>query len=194
MSSRIPQLPTGKQLDALRAAVEREPEAADAHYRLGTALLRRGLARDAEASLRRAVELDPEHVRAWVNLGGLLLLGWDFAGCVEVNRRASACDPDSVQAHFNEGLGHLYLGQAEEMVACFTRVLELDPGSAAGEHYLGVGLLALDRLAEAQHWLASAQTKGHAPQPQLIREIERKMGGQPTTIELGSDEGKPTAS
>jgi Flp pilus assembly protein TadD len=60
-------------LRKLRDAVEKNPDSAVAHLRLGTALLKAGRLKTAEEALRRSVELEPGFAEAWSNLGGLLL-------------------------------------------------------------------------------------------------------------------------
>ena len=121
------------KIGELQDAVSANPDSALAHLRLGTAWLQAGAANKAEKALRRAVEIDPEYDEAWVNLGGLLLGRWDFAGCVEINRQVAERNPELLLAHFNQGLGHLYLREAKEMIACMGRVLEIDPDHAAGQ-------------------------------------------------------------
>jgi len=181
-------MPSAAELDALRKAVDAEPDSAAAYFRLGTALIQRGQAGDAADSLTKAVELDPGHVQAWVNLGGIRLMQWDFQGCIDANEKAQEVAPDLMQAHFNEGLGHLYLKQPEAMEKCFRRVLEIEPDNAAGEYHLAVALLALDRLEEAQRYLHQASAKGYAPQAEFVKAIERRTQSAPTTeIELGED-------
>ena len=184
-------LPSGAQLETFRRATEEQPDHAGGHYRLGTALLQRGRAREAAAELERAVALDPRHTQAWVNLGGLRLMMWDFAGCVEANRAAAEAEPGLVQARFNQGLGHLYCKQPEEMEACFRRVLELEPEHAAAEYHLAVALLAQNRVEESQQYLAQAIARGHQPLPEFIKAIERrtsvKQEGSTSVIELGED-------
>jgi len=123
----------------LQKAVSDNPDSAVAHMRLGTAWLQAGAAKKAEMALRRAVEIDPEYDEAWVNLGGIMLGSWDFSGCVEVNRQVTERNPELLLAHYNQGLGHLYLREAKEMIACFRRVLEIDPEHAAGQYHLAVG-------------------------------------------------------
>jgi tetratricopeptide (TPR) repeat protein len=130
-------------------------------------------AKSGEEQFRKAIELDEGCVAAWVNLGGILLSRWDFQGCVEANRRAIELRPDSVGAHYNAGLGHMYLGQTQAMHDCFARVVELEPDHPAGNYHLAVALLALKRTDEARARLTRAMALGHAPTPELVRELER---------------------
>lgn len=178
-----------EQLETLRSAVESDPGSARAHMRLGTALHRAGHIKEADAELSRAVELDPDLDEAWVNLGGVRFSNWDFTGCVEANRRAVACRPEGVPGHFNQGLGHLYLGQAQEMVACFRRVVELEPRHAAGHYYLAAGLNALGDVMAARDSLVRAESLGFSPEPALIKAItkafEQEGEGGPLTMEIG---------
>ncbi len=182
---------TPADLGALRRAVAERPDSVEAHLDLGTALLRQGIAPEAEAELNRALELDPSCAGAWVNLGGLRLARWDFAGCVEANDRALATEPDLLIAHFNRGLGFLYLKQPAEMIACFRRVIALDPHHAAGHYYLAVGLLAAQVVDEAQAALARATTLGYSAPPEFLKAMDqalhKKSDGGVTTFEIGTN-------
>jgi tetratricopeptide (TPR) repeat protein len=187
------------KIDEYRSAVEKNPESAVAHLKLGTFLLiKKQDAKEAEKEIRKAIEIKPDYAKAWVNLGGLLLATWDFKGCVEANSKAISCDPDLVEAHYNCGLGHLYLKEAEEMVACFNKVLKLDPNNGGGHYHLAVGLLHLGKVKQAEVEATIAKTLGFAVRPEFIRELEKQTGnqgnlenpensgGQPAIIELGS--------
>jgi tetratricopeptide (TPR) repeat protein len=184
-------------LDQLEMELKDNPESVRAHIKFGTALLKAGFIKRAEETLRKATELDPESVEAWVHLGGVLLTSWDFKGCVEVNQKAASCDPDCVQPHYNEGLGHMYLGNAEEVVRCFTKVLELDPKNPGGLYHLAVGLCAIGKDEEAEIKLQEAVNLGYSPQPELIKELDRKKkirekqkDGQANIFEFGPNTNK----
>lgn len=180
-------------IQRLERLVEENPDSADAYLRLGTALIKKGTVKRAEETLRRALELDPTCVKAWVNIGGIRLSKWDFDGCIEVNKKAIECDPNLVQAHYNQGLGHLYRGQGPEMVDCFERVIELEPQNAGGHYHLAVGLLAVGKVFEAKASVATATRLGFTPQPDFMKELEKKIQqktggkqeGQPATFEFG---------
>ncbi|MBI4880845.1 MAG: tetratricopeptide repeat protein [Planctomycetes bacterium] len=178
-----------EKLARLRAAVEKEPGSAQAHLRLGTALQQAGRLKAAEEVLRRALQLEPGLYEAWVNLGGVLFSLWDFNGCVDANARAAACRPEGVPAHYNKGLGHLYLGQAEDVVACFQRVVELDPRNGGGHYHLAAGLNALGRIIEAKAALDLSRRLGFSPEPALVKAIEealsRTQGDGVISIEIG---------
>jgi tetratricopeptide (TPR) repeat protein len=176
-------------LEKYYKAVDRNQESAEAHFRLGSALVQTGFMTRGEKALLRSLELDPDRAEAWVNLGGIRLSRWDFRGCIEANDRALNCEPSSKVAFHNKGLGHLYLGEAEEMVGCFSRVVELDPDNAAGNYYLAVGLYAVGREAEARKQLKRAVELGHSPDPKFVKEMEKTEGqdsGPVTILELGS--------
>jgi len=176
------------RLDRLRSVVAENPGSADAHLKLGAALLKAKLPQEAEQALNRAVELDPKNGEAWVNLGGLCFARMDFEGAVAACRRALECSPELVPAHYNLGLGHLYLEQPGEMLGCFDRVVELDPPNAGGHYHRAVALHALGRDAEAQAALNAALTLGYAPQPEFVRAMGRNPKN-PTQAPPGAEEG-----
>jgi Flp pilus assembly protein TadD len=149
----------------LRRALEERPPTADGHARLGTALLKAGATREAERELRKAIDLDPRCAGAWVNLGGILYSRWEFGASVEANRRAAAAEPTLALAHFNQAIGHLHLGQPDQVVECLGRVIELEPGNGAAYHHLAIALHALGRSVEARLCATYAGELGYRPSP-----------------------------
>jgi tetratricopeptide (TPR) repeat protein len=161
-----------RELKRLEQKVAEKPSSPLTHVRLGTALLRVGATKRAEAELKTAINLDPKCVPALVNLGGIYLNRWDFAACVEVNRQAAASNPDALEAHYNQGLGHLYLNEPKQMVDCFNRVIELDENHAGGHYHLAVGLLALGQRERAVAELSVAVKLGYKAEPAFLKAFE----------------------
>jgi len=186
--------PTDEQpktrLDTLREKVAADPTSARAHFRLGTALLLAQHHDEAEQHLRKAVELDTELAEAWVNLGGLLFSRFDFEGSREANAKAVECSPNSANAHYNLGLSHLYLNNADEMVICFRRVIEIEPQHPGGQYHLAVGLHAQGHTEEARDRLALAMRLGYAAEPQFVKALEPDEAPQVPVFEIGKT--KPT--
>jgi tetratricopeptide (TPR) repeat protein len=161
------------QLKRCLEKVEENPESAVAHFNLGLAYTQKGRMNSAEDSYRKALEIDPGLIEAWVNLGGALLLKWDFEGARDANLKALKLKDDLLLAHYNLGQAFLYLGDAESVERCNRRVVELDPAHAAGHYFLAVGLLALNRVAEARESLAEAMKLGHRPTPEFLKGLEK---------------------
>jgi Flp pilus assembly protein TadD len=174
-------------IEKLKKKVASNPGSAVAHMKLGTALLQAGRTMKAEQELKKAIDLDPMCVPALVNLGGILLSRWDFTGCVDVNRKAAVAEPETLEAHYNQGLGHLYLEQKEEMVACFKRVVEINDSHAGGHYHLAVGLLALEKEEEAREELAVAMNLGYKPAPELLQALEKRDKKRASIIETESN-------
>lgn len=173
------------ELDRFKAEVKRNPDSAEAHMRLGTALLRVGFAGKAEMELEKAVQLDPKCVKAWINLGGVRLARWDFDGAIDANRKALEESPKLLEAYFNKGVGHLYKGESSEMLACFERVNELDPSRADGQYYMAVALHAVGAVEEAEEYLARSVALGFSPDPKFVKSLERDWKeGKVSLIEL----------
>jgi len=150
--------------DKIRSAV--------GHYNLGLAHTHKGAMDQAEEAYRAALEIGPDLVEAWVNLGGALMLKWDFRGSLEANREALKRKDDLVLAHYNTGQACLYLGDADGVVRSCRRVIELDPGHAAGCYFLAVGLLATGNVEQAREAVARARALGHSPAPDFLRALE----------------------
>lgn len=159
-------------LVALRHALESAPPTAEAHLRLGTALLEEGSAREAERELRAALALDPGCAGAWVNLGGILFSRWEFAAALEANQRAAEADPTLPVAPFNQGLAHLQLGEPERALEGFGRAIELEPRHGAAYYHLGVALHALGRGLEADVCVAYAGELGYRPSRVSVEALE----------------------
>ena len=178
--------------ERLRAEVEANPDSAEAHGRLGNALLKIGRAKSAEGCLLRAVELDPTYFQGWINLGGARFSRLDFEGSLEANGKAVELHPDEVLGHYNQGLSNLYLGRVEPMMLCFRRVLEIEPENPGGHYHLAVGLNALGEVAAAGAFLRRSQELGYSPEPELVRAIDKALGnkeqgGGVLTFEIGND-------
>jgi Flp pilus assembly protein TadD len=163
-------------LVALRHALESGPPTAEAHLRLGAALLEEGSARAAEEEFRAALELDAGCAGAWVNLGGILFSRWDFAGALEANRRAAEADPGLAVAHFNQGLAHLMDGAPEPSLDAFGRAVELEPTNGAAYHHLAIALHAIGRALEAEVCAAYARELGYRPSRESGAALERAAG------------------
>jgi tetratricopeptide (TPR) repeat protein len=165
--------PANDQMKRCLEKVEADPDSAAAHFNLGLAYTHMGRMSSAERSYRRSLEIDPGLVEAWVNLGGALLLKWDFEGARDANLEALKLKDDLLLAHYNLGQAALYLGDAELVERSNRRVIELDQEHAAGHYFLAVGLLALDRVAEARAELAEAMQRGHRPTPEFLKGLDK---------------------
>jgi tetratricopeptide (TPR) repeat protein len=160
-----------ERLEHREQQAEQHPGSATVQFNLGLAYGQMGHMDSAEKAYRKALLLDPDLVEAWVNLGGVLMLKWDFQGSLDANREALKRKEDLILAHYNTGQANLYLGNAEVVVQSYNRVVELDPGHAAGHYFLAVGLLATNHVQEARQSLIRAKAFGHSPQPDFLKAI-----------------------
>jgi len=177
---------SGEKIRHWEQEVRKRPKSPTAWYNLGLAYTTVGRMTSAEKAYRRAVELDPEFLRAWVNLGGTLLNQWRFKECLEAGKRAVDLGGDLPLVHFNMGQAYLYLGDAEGLLRCCRKVLELDPEHPAGNYYCAVGLLARKDEEQARMYLDRAMRLGHKPTPEFLKAIERVETSDPAVIGMGS--------
>ncbi len=174
-----------ERIERWERRVTEEPDSAAAHYNLGLAYTAAGRMTSAEKAYRKALEIDPALVEAWVNLAGTLLLQWRFEECLEASRKAVALRDDLALVHFNMGQAYLYLGDADGLVECNRRVLELEPDHPAGNYFLAVGLMAQNQVPEARFYLERAMRLGHRPTPEFLRAMERSPEAGVHLIEIG---------
>jgi tetratricopeptide (TPR) repeat protein len=138
--------------DALKRALEADPDLAYAHKVLGW--VRRDFDRDwkgARAELERARELDPSDAHVLADLA-LLTQGMfgRFDQPIGYLRGVLARDPLDSDAFQNLGMVLYAAGHVEESVATWRKLLEMNPTYAGGHAWLGETLLLMGRYGEAQ--------------------------------------------
>jgi predicted O-linked N-acetylglucosamine transferase (SPINDLY family) len=142
----------GKPLEAVaefQAALELEPNLAEAHHQLGNAWKSLRRFREAAASLRAAALLEPRNAVVWLNLGVACLELRRHAEAVDCFARAIRIEPRRPEAHNILGHGLLCLGRCEDAKRALGEALRLRPGYPAAHDNLGRVLKAQGRSAEA---------------------------------------------
>ncbi|HLF56828.1 MAG TPA: protein kinase [Thermoanaerobaculia bacterium] len=118
-----------RQESAARAAIELDPDLAEAHVLLGENLRYFHWDWDgAEVAFRKGLDLDPNNARArralWALLASLGRLG-EARTHLEIARRV---DPLSANSESDLGYQAIFEGSLEEAERSFKRALEIDPG------------------------------------------------------------------
>jgi eukaryotic-like serine/threonine-protein kinase len=132
-----------------RAALAVRPDAAAAHYNIGTYLSQVGRREQAIHHYRRAIEINPHHTWAQTSLAACLQSEGRLGESVEHFREASALDPSSVELRQAVRSGLLQQGRHEEARVDWRRWLNTDP--AAAEEWDGYAELCLFLEDEAEY-------------------------------------------
>lgn len=142
----------------LNAALEAEPDLAEAHHLLGRAHLRQGRPDLAVASHRGAVALAPENPAYLTELARALSSADSETGrteAVAIFRKAAALAPDNALARY--GLAKLLLesNHVRQAAQALRDALEAEPGFYNAHYLLGQALLRLDLREQARKNLAA---------------------------------------
>jgi Flp pilus assembly protein TadD len=148
----------GEAVEALKRAVELDPELPSARYELGKALSQADDLAGAVAQFRMTTALLPEYASAWGNLGAALGELEDFEGASSALARAVDLDPGNAALHSNLGVSYRDQGRLSDAETCFRRALALDPDFVFGHYNLAHGLFLAGRYAEAIEVFEKAQS------------------------------------
>ncbi len=114
----------------LQDSVDLAPTWADAHFSLGSVLIRLGNIEEAEDHYRQAARLDPEVADmaiAHYNLGVALARRGDRTKAIDQFRRTLELRPDHVDAHNNLGALLAQQGSLQEATVHLEAALRLRP-------------------------------------------------------------------
>lgn len=165
---------------ALRQALEADPESVTAHFMLATSYVQQGMLIEAEASLTEVLRLDPDHADAWANLGVVYYRMGRMDEAEETLRTALSKQPDDAELHYNLGGVLLAMSDIDGAQSAFFQAVELDP--ILPEPYLGLGSVyaaqempdeaieALNRYIELSDDAEWRQYAG-----EMIRQIEEEQ-------------------
>ena len=146
---------------ALRQALARDPQLAEAHANLGLLLDGKGQHREAEGHYRRALEFSPHLVQTHINLGALLAAQRRYAEAEEIYRRALSLAPESPAAWSNLGVLLVSVKREPEAERCFGRALASTPGYRSASFNLAYLLLRQGRYEEG--WSCLESRGWHSP-------------------------------
>jgi eukaryotic-like serine/threonine-protein kinase len=137
--------------EALQKAIGIDPGSAYAHRVRGTLLEEVDWNwAQAASEYRRALELDPNDVHARIALADLeAIRSGRFDERIEYSRQALARDPLDNNERWSVGWMLMCAGRFEDSEAALRKLVELNPGFAGGQSFLGLSLLLLNRHADA---------------------------------------------
>jgi tetratricopeptide (TPR) repeat protein len=98
----------------LRQIIERFPKKAEAYYKLGTLLTRRGLADEAMTNYEKAIEINPNYAKARNELGALLASQGKLDEAISQWQQSVNINQDYAEAWNNLGIGLLEKGQEDQ--------------------------------------------------------------------------------
>ncbi|HEY3245620.1 MAG TPA: tetratricopeptide repeat protein, partial [Phycisphaerae bacterium] len=173
-------------LQAWRTLVQRHPEFAPAHVRIGNALLEAGAPAEAAAAFQRAVDLLPDAAEPFVGLAEARLKQGDYSGAISAGETATRLAPRYRMAHYVLGTAYRAVRRSEAAER------ELTLGSPALDQPLADEWTArLNELAaNLSDQIGSAMDFVDAGQPDVgIRLLERALATRPGEVQIMSNLG-----
>ncbi|MEM1368300.1 MAG: tetratricopeptide repeat protein [Cyanobacteria bacterium P01_H01_bin.15] len=126
-----------------------EPDNADAHYRLGRALIRQNKLEESITVNSKAIQLNPDLFRVHINLGVALGRQGKLEDAIAAYRQAIQLNPDFAIAHNNLGIALRRQGKLEDAIASYRQAIQLDPDYAIPHNNLGNALRDQGKLEDA---------------------------------------------
>jgi serine/threonine-protein kinase len=133
----------------LTGAVERNPNYAEAHWALGSALPAVGRLDDAIAEMRKALTLDPLYPQYSRWLARFLLYAEDPEGAVAQSRKTLELNEEHFHTYLDIGSAYLMQGEAEQALEWYRRGQALQTSVRSYDALIVRALAALNRREEA---------------------------------------------
>lgn len=152
-------------LEALRMAVQLNPQYPEAQYDLGTVLMRHGDLDEAITHFEAALRHNPKFAQAHSNLGSALLKQGKLTEAQDHFQRAVALNAEDAEAFYNLGTVWLAQSRVKEATGCLLQALHLKPDYWQAEDNLGIAFARLGNPAEASiHFAKAVRLKPDDPE------------------------------
>jgi tetratricopeptide (TPR) repeat protein len=167
----------GAAVGYYRAAIELQPDYAQAHFNLGRAYLETARYKEALEHLEVTRKLHPDRPKLHLNLGNASLLLGDVKAAIHHYEREVQDNPEEARAHYNLGAALRMQGSLDRAAGCFRQALELRPDLVVARLALA-NLFAVQQQTEKAkdqlEWALLYTVAGN--NPQMIREIWKMIG------------------
>jgi tetratricopeptide (TPR) repeat protein len=147
---------------ALREALRREPDLAEARAALGLALHGLGDLDAAVEELRVALRRQPDAVDTRLVLAKALVARQEWAAAREELERVLAARPEQADARYALGVVRYAQGDGAGAIDAYRTLLAADPGQQDARYNLALVLKLARREAEATPEFVAAAEAGHA--------------------------------
>ena len=125
----LPQQEVGRRAEAVaRRALELDPDLAEAHASLGSALITWFNFDESDREFQMAIELDPDYAVAHYWYAESLMARMRLEEALAHMETAVALEPASPIVHHLHGFTLMRMGRVDEAVAAARKALELEPG------------------------------------------------------------------
>lgn len=170
-------LPEAEKL--LRLALEREPNNAETHFRLGVVLDKMDLRPAGLAQMKKAIELDDRHARALNYLGYTLAEeSKDLDGAERLIRRALAVEPYS--GYILDSLGWVYYqrGQYQQALEYLERAISTREEDPVIFEHVGDAAMKLKLWQRSAQAYEKALERKHPKADEIKRKLKRAQDAQ----------------
>ncbi len=134
--------------DAGRAALQLDPNHANAHVNLGAAYAALKDYPNAVALQRRATELAPRLTEAYISLGNTLLEAGDAQGALAAHNKALELDPNSPRAASGLAQAYQAMKRRDEALGLYRQAIALSPNFPEPHVRYGEQLLQMGEFSE----------------------------------------------
>ena len=136
-------------IQALRGALDRDPDDPLAHYALATALTGNNQENEALEEYRKACELNPKNATWLDQLAVSLALNGDADEAAATWRKSLALDPSDPGAETDLGTVLFDSGHSQEGYDHLRKAVDMAPAFPVGHNHLGLALIKMGRMHEA---------------------------------------------
>lgn len=150
------QLP--EAIEALRQALERDPDDALAHYALGTMLSATNQEREAVEEYRKACVLNPHNAAWFSHLAVSQAMNGDLQGAIANWHKSLELEPSNAETETELGTALFESGQVQEGYEHLRKAVELAPNFPDGHDHLGWALAQMGQTDEGIAELQKAVT------------------------------------